>query len=65
MKAKLEQSITAQKDEIKRLEEEYAKLNRIVEQGKQIAQQSGKAEDSAYLEALAKANQDLAIKKPN
>lgn len=63
MKAKLEQSITAQKDEIQRLEEEYAKLNRIVEQGKQIAQQSGKAEDSAYLEALAKANQDLAIKK--
>ena len=63
MKAKLEQSITAQKDEIKRLEEEYAKLNRIVEQGKQIAQQSGKAEDSAYLEALAKASQDLAIKK--
>ena len=63
MKAKLEQSITAQKDEIKRLEEEYEKLNRIVEQGKQIAQQSGKAEDSAYLEALAKATQDLAIKK--
>ena len=63
MKAKLEQSITAQKDEIKRLEEEYAKLNRIIEQGKQIAQQSGKAEDSAYLEALAKASQDLAIKK--
>lgn len=63
MKAKLEQSITAQKDEIKRLEEEYAKLNRIVEQGKQIAQQSGKAEDSAYLEALAKSTQDLAIKK--
>ena len=63
MKAKLEQSITAQKDEIKRLEEEYAKLNRIVEQGKQIAQSSGKAEDSAYLEALAKASQDLAIKK--
>lgn len=63
MKAKLEQSISAQKDEIKRLEEEYAKLNRIVEQGKQIAQSSGKAEDSAYLEALAKANQDLAIKK--
>ncbi len=63
MKAKLEQSITAQKDEIQRLEEEYAKLNRIIEQGKQIAQQSGKAEDSAYLEALAKASQDLAIKK--
>ena len=63
MKAKLEQSITAQKDEIKRLEEEYEKLNRIVEQGKQIAQQSGKAEDTAYLEALAKATQDLAIKK--
>ena len=63
MKAKLEQSITAQKDEIKRLEEEYEKLNRIVEQGKQIAQSSGKTEDSAYLEALAKANQDLAIKK--
>jgi len=63
MKAKLEQSITAQKDEIKRLEEEYEKLNRIIEQGKQIAQQSGKAEDSAYLEALAKATQDLAIKK--
>lgn len=63
MKAKLEQSITAQKDEIKRLEEEYEKLNRIVEQGKQIAQQSGKAEDSAYLSALAKATQDLAIKK--
>ena len=63
MKAKLEQSITAQKDEIQRLEEEYAKLNRIVEQGKQIAQQSGKTEDSAYLEALAKATQDLAIKK--
>ena len=63
MKAKLEQSISAQKDEIKRLEEEYAKLNRIVEQGKQIAQSSGKTEDSAYLEALAKANQDLAIKK--
>lgn len=63
MKAKLEQSITAQKDEIKRLEEEYAKLNRIVEQGKQIAQQSGKAEDTAYLEALAKSTQDLAIKK--
>ena len=63
MKAKLEQSITAQKDEIKRLEEEYAKLNRIVEQGKQIAQQSGKAEDSAYLEALAKSTQELAIKK--
>ena len=63
MRAKLEQSITAQKDEIKRLEEEYEKLNRIVEQGKQIAQQSGKAEDSAYLEALAKATQDLAIKK--
>ena len=52
MKAKLEQSITAQKGEIQRLEEEYAKLNRIIEQGKQIAQQSGKAEDSAYLEAL-------------
>ena len=63
MKAKLEQSITAQKDEIKRLSEEYEKLNRIVEQGKQIAQQSGKAEDSAYLQALAKATQDLAIKK--
>ena len=63
MKAKLEQSITAQKGEIQRLEEEYAKLNRIIEQGKQIAQQSGKAEDSAYLEALAKATQDLAIKK--
>lgn len=63
MKAKLEQSITAQKDEIQRLEEEYAKLNRIVEQGKQIAQSSGRAEDSAYLEALAKATQDLAIKK--
>lgn len=63
MKAKLEQSIAAQKDEIKRLAEEYEKLNRIVEQGKQIAQQSGKAEDSAYLEALAKASQDLAIKK--
>lgn len=63
MKAKLEQSITAQKDEIQRLEEEYAKLNRIVEQGKQIAQQSGKAEDTAYLEALAKSTQDLAIKK--
>lgn len=63
MKAKLEQSITAQKDEIQRLEEEYAKLNRIIEQGKQIAQQSGKAEDSAYLEALAKSTQDLAIKK--
>lgn len=63
MKAKLEQSITAQKGEIQRLEEEYAKLNRIVEQGKQIAQSSGKAEDTAYLEALAKANQDLAIKK--
>lgn len=63
MKAKLEQSITAQKDEIKRLEEEYAKLNRIIEQGKQIAQQSGKAEDSAYLSSLAKATQDLAIKK--
>ena len=63
MKAKLEQSITAQKDEIKRLEEEYEKLNRIIEQGKQIAQQSGKAEDSEYLEALAKATQDLAIKK--
>lgn len=63
MRAKLEQSITAQKDEIKRLEEEYEKLNRIIEQGKQIAQQSGKAEDSAYLGALAKATQDLAIKK--
>ena len=63
MKAKLEQSITAQKDEIKRLEEEYEKLNRIVEQGKQIAQSSGRAEDSAYLEALAKSTQDLAIKK--
>ena len=63
MKAKLEQSITAQKGEIQRLEEEYAKLNRIVEQGKQIAQSSGKAEDSSYLEALAKATQDLAIKK--
>lgn len=63
MKAKLEQSITAQKDEIKRLEEEYEKLNRIIEQGKQIAQQSGKAEDSAYLSSLAKATQDLAIKK--
>lgn len=63
MKAKLEQSITAQKDEIKRLEEEYEKLNRIIEQGKQIAQQSGKAEDSAYLNALAKSTQDLAIKK--
>lgn len=63
MKAKLEQSIAAQKDEIKRLEEEYEKLNRIIEQGKQIAQQSGKAEDSAYLSALAKATQDLAIKK--
>lgn len=63
MKAKLEQSITAQKDEIKRLEEEYEKLNRIIEQGKQIAQQSGKSEDSAYLNALAKATQDLAIKK--
>lgn len=63
MKAKLEQSITAQKDEIKRLEEEYEKLNRIIEQGKQIAQSSGKTEDSAYLEALAKASQDLAIKK--
>lgn len=63
MKAKLEQSITAQKDEIRRLEEEYEKLNRIVEQGKQIAQQSGKAEDSAYLDALAKSTQDLAIKK--
>ena len=63
MKAKLEQSITAQKDEIKRLAEEYEKLNRIVEQGKQIAQQSGKAEDASYLQALAKATQDLAIKK--
>lgn len=63
MKAKLEQSINAQKGEIKRLAEEYEKLNRIVEQGKQIAQQRGEAEDSAYLNALAKANQDLAIKK--
>lgn len=63
MKAKLEQSITAQKDEIQRLEEEYEKLNRIVEQGKQLAKSSGRAEDSAYLEALAKATQDLAIKK--
>ena len=63
MRAKLEQSITAQKDEIKRLAEEYEKLNRIIEHGKQLAQQSGKAEDSAYLEALAKATQDLAIKK--
>lgn len=63
MKAKLEQSIAAQKGEIQRLEEEYTKLNRIIEQGKQIAQQSGKAEDSVYLEALAKASQDLAIKK--
>nr|DAX33749.1 MAG TPA: Tail tape measure [Caudoviricetes sp.] len=63
MKAKLEQSITAQKGEIQRLAEEYEKLNRIVEQGKQIAQQRGEAEDSAYLNALAKANQDLAIKK--
>ena len=63
MKAKLEQSITAQKDEIKRLDEEYEKLNRIIEQGKQIAQQSGKAEDTAYLSSLAKATQDLAIKK--
>lgn len=63
MKAKLEQSITAQKGEIQRLQEEYEKLNRIIEQGKQIAQQSGKAEDSAYLEALTKASQDLAIKK--
>lgn len=63
MRAKLEQSIAAQKDEIKRLEEEYAKLNRIVEQGKQIAQSSGRAEDSAYLDALAKSTQDLAIKK--
>jgi len=63
MKAKLEQSITAQKDEIKRLEEEYEKLNRLVEQGKQIAQSSGRAEDSAYLDALAKSTQDLAIKK--
>lgn len=63
MKAKLEQSITAQKDEIQRLEEEYAKLNRIVEQGKQIAQSSGRAEDSTYLDALAKSTQDLAIKK--
>ena len=63
MKAKLEQSITAQKDEIQRLEEEYAKLNRIVEQGKQIAQSRGTAEEPAYLEALSKANQDLAIKK--
>lgn len=63
MRAKLEQSITAQKDEIKRLEEEYEKLNRIVEQGKKIAQSSGKAEDAVYLEALSKASQDLAIKK--
>lgn len=63
MKAKLEQSISAQKDEIKRLEEEYEKLNRIVEQGKQIAQSSGRAENSAYLDALAKSTQDLAIKK--
>ena len=63
MKAKLEQSITAQKDEIKRLEEEYEKLNGLVEQGKQLAQSSGRAEDSAYLDALAKATQDLAIKK--
>ena len=63
MKAKLEQSISAQKDEIKRLEEEYEKLNRLVEHGKQMAQSSGRAEDSAYLEALAKATQDLAIKK--
>ena len=63
MKAKLEQSITAQKGEIQRLEEEYAKLNRIVEQGKQIAQSRGTAEEPAYLEALSKANQDLAIKK--
>lgn len=63
MKAKLEQSITAQKDEIQRLEEEYEKLNRIVEQGKQIAQSRGTAEEPAYLEALSKANQDLAIKK--
>lgn len=63
MKARLEQSITAQKDEIQRLEEEYAKLNRIIEQGKQITQSSGRAEDSAYLDALAKATQDLAIKK--
>lgn len=63
MKAKLEQSISAQKDEIKRLEEEYEKLNRIIEQGKQIAQQGGRSEETAYLNALAKANQDLAIKK--
>lgn len=63
MKAKLEQSITAQKDEIKRLEEEYEKLNRLVEHGKQIAQSRGTAEEPAYLEALSKANQDLAIKK--
>lgn len=63
MKAKLEQSISAQKDEIKRLEEEYEKLNGLVEHGKQMAQSSGRAEDSAYLEALAKATQDLAIKK--
>lgn len=63
MKAKLEQSISAQKDEIKRLEEEYEKLNGLVEHGKQLAQSSGRAEDSAYLDALAKATQDLAIKK--
>ena len=63
MKAKLEQSITAQKDEIKRLEEEYEKLNRIIEQGKQLSQQGGRSEETAYLNALAKANQDLAIKK--
>ena len=63
MKAKLEQSISAQKDEIKRLEEEYEKLNRLVEHGKQIAQSRGTAEEPAYLEALSKANQDLAIKK--
>ena len=63
MRAKLEQSITAQKDEIKRLEEEYEKLNRLVEHGKQIAQSRGTAEEPAYLEALSKANQDLAIKK--
>ena len=63
MRAKLEQSISAQKDEIKRLEEEYEKFNRLVEHGKQIAQSKGKAEEPAYLEALAKATQDLAIKK--
>ena len=63
MRAKLEQSITAQKDEIKRLEEEYEKLNRIIEQGKQLSQQDGRSEETAYLNALAKANQDLAIKK--